>query len=148
LFKLVNKTLAMQSFDIRWEQRFANYNKALSQLTKFIEQKKLNELEEQGLIQAFEYTFELAWNVIKDYYLFQGETGIQGSRDAFRMAFSRGLINNGEEWMKMIESRSRTSHTYNEETAKEIANAVRNKYFDMFIDLQETLTNIRDGKSI
>jgi nucleotidyltransferase substrate binding protein (TIGR01987 family) len=137
----------MSDLDIRWKQRFVNYNKALAQLTKFIEQLSLNELEEQGLIHAFEYTFELAWNLIKDYYFYQGETEIQGSRDAFRIAFSRNLIQDGESWMKMIESRSRTSHTYNEETAREIADAIRNKYFDMFIDLQETFTNLNDGKS-
>lgn len=69
--------------DIRWKQRLKNYNKALSQLTKFIEKRELNELEEQGLIQAFEYTYELAWNVMKDYYEFQGTEKIQGSRGCF-----------------------------------------------------------------
>jgi len=108
----------MEKQDVRWKQRFNNYSKALSQLEKFIVKgKELNELEEQGMIQAFEYTFELAWNLLKDYYEYQGVTNLQGSRDAFRLAFNRGLITDGEAWMKMIESRSKTSHTYNEETA-------------------------------
>ncbi|MGH2645554.1 MAG: nucleotidyltransferase substrate binding protein [Chitinophagaceae bacterium] len=98
--------------DIRWQQRFDNYKKALSQLTKFIKKGDLNELEKQGLIQAFEYTYELAWNVMKDYYEFQGSEKIQGSRDAIRLAFKRGLISDGEGWMKMLDSRTRTSHTY------------------------------------
>ena len=76
--------------NIRWIQRLNNYSKALSQLTKFIEKGELNELEKQGLIQAFEYTFELAWNTIKDLFEAQGETGILGSRDAFRMGPAPG----------------------------------------------------------
>lgn len=82
--------------DIRWKQRFANYQKALAQLSKFVEKNNLNELEEQGVIKAFEYTYELAWNVMKDYYEYQGEKDIQGSRDAIRLAFKRGLIADGE----------------------------------------------------
>jgi hypothetical protein len=65
--------------DIRWKQHFYNYQKALIQLTRFIEKGELSELEEQGIIKAFEYTYELAWNVIKDYYEEQGEVSIQGS---------------------------------------------------------------------
>jgi hypothetical protein len=72
----------MAEKDIRWIQRCSNYSKALGQLSKFIEKNELNELEKQGLIQAFEYTYELAWNTIKAYFEDQGETGIHGSRDA------------------------------------------------------------------
>jgi hypothetical protein len=67
--------------DIRWKQRFSNYKKALLQLTKFIDKGKLNELQKQGLIQAFEYTHELAWNVLKDYLQDQGIQNITGSKD-------------------------------------------------------------------
>ncbi len=121
--------------DIRWIQRFANYKKAISQLSKFIEKADLNELEDQGLIQCFEYTYELAWNTIKDFYESQGETGIQGSRDAIRLAFKRGLIENGDLWMKMIKSRTLTSHTYNEELVSEISEAIFNDYYQEFIKL-------------
>jgi nucleotidyltransferase substrate binding protein (TIGR01987 family) len=134
------KSIIMGEFDIRWQQRFSNYLKALSQLQKFIDKgDALNDLEEQGLIKAFEYTFELAWNTMKDFYESQGETGIQGSRDAIRMAFRRGLIEDGDNWMKMIESRIRTSHTYNEETANEIAEDIKNKYFKLFLLLRGKL---------
>jgi nucleotidyltransferase substrate binding protein (TIGR01987 family) len=109
----------MQS-DIRWKQRFYNYQKALSQLTKFIEKGEPNELVEQGIIKAFEYTYELAWNVIKDYYQEQGEVSIQGSRDALRLAFQRGLIADGDNWMKMIKSRIASVHTYNLEVARKL----------------------------
>lgn len=126
--------MAQSDHDIRWKQRFSNYKKALEQLQKFIDKGVLSDLEEQGLIKAFEYTFELAWNVMKDYYEFQGVTNIQGSRDAIRMAFNRGLIIDGENWMKMIESRINTSHTYNEATAKEIANFTTQIYHPLFVE--------------
>jgi len=129
----------MEKQNIRWVQRFSNYKKAFSQLKKFIDKGELNELEQQGLIQAFEYTYELAWNTIKDFYENQGEINIQGSRDAFRLAFNRGLIENGDIWLDMVKSRTKTSHTYNEETANEIANAITNSYFNLFLTLKDTL---------
>ncbi len=130
---------------IRWEQRFSNYKKALEQLQKFIDKGALSELEEQGLIKAFEYTFELAWNVMKDYYEYQGVANIQGSRDAMRMAFKRGLIKDGENWMKMIESRINTSHTYNEATAREISNLTTNIYYPLFVEFEATMENIQSA---
>jgi len=90
----------MSAEDIRWIQRLNHFNKALNQLTKFIEKGALNELEEQGLIQFFAYTYELARTTIKDYFESQAETNIHGSRDAFRLAFKRGLIEDGETWMR------------------------------------------------
>lgn len=134
------QSIEMSQEGIRWIQRFQNFKKALNQLEKFIAKKAdLNELEQQGLIKAFEYTFELAWTVIKDFYEHQGITNLQGSRDTFRMGAERGLIANGEEWMKMIESRIKTVHTYNEETADEIAEAIVNNYFAMFQALKQSL---------
>jgi nucleotidyltransferase substrate binding protein (TIGR01987 family) len=129
--------------DIRWIQRFNNYTKAVSQLTKFIDKGELNELEEQGLIQSFEYTFELAWNTIKDFFEAQGEAGILGSRDAFRLAFKRGLIQKGDVWMDMIRNRALTSHTYNETVAEAIARAIRDDYFPEFVKLQQSLDALR-----
>ena len=127
------------SEDIRWKQRLDNYSKALRQLTKFIEKGELNEMEQQGLIQCFEYTYELAWNTIKDVFEAQGEIGIIGSRDAFRLAFKRGLIENGEIWMEMIKSRVLTSHTYNEDVAEAIVRSIVTQYYDEFISLHQRL---------
>ncbi|HSN23719.1 MAG TPA: nucleotidyltransferase substrate binding protein, partial [Methylomicrobium sp.] len=87
--------------DIRWKQRYANYQKALQQLTKFMQKGDLNELEEQGLIQAFKCTHELAWYVLRDYLLAKGHQNIHGSRDATREAFKLDLLDNGESWMEM-----------------------------------------------
>ena len=133
----------MEKQDIRWIQRFDNFNKALEQLTKFINEDSLNELEEQGLIQSFEYNYELAWNTIKDYFENQGETGILVSRDAFRLAFKIGLIDNGEIWMKMIASRIQTTHTYDKKIAKEVVESIINIYYDEFISLQKRLLELK-----
>lgn len=126
----------MESHDIRWVQRFNNYCKAVEQLTKFIQKEHLNELELQGLVQSFEYNYELAWNTIKDYFEEQGETEIHGSRDAIRLAFKRGIIEEGDIWMEMIKSRALTSHTYNEDTVIEITSKIKNIYYNEFIKLK------------
>ncbi|MCX8496074.1 MAG: nucleotidyltransferase substrate binding protein [Akkermansiaceae bacterium] len=132
----------MSSSDIRWIQRFENYTKAVAQMTRFIEKGDLNEMEEQGLIQSFEYTYELAWNTLKDFFEDQAESNIFGSRDAFRLAFKRGLIEEGEIWMDMIKSRALTSHTYNEDTAKAIAQSIRGAFFPEFVKLQARLETL------
>jgi nucleotidyltransferase substrate binding protein (TIGR01987 family) len=113
----------------RWKQRLENFGYALKQFTKFIEKKELNELEKQGLIKAFEYTYELAWNTLKDYYEYQGEANIQGSRDAIQIAIQRGLIIKGEVWMKIILSRNLTSHIYNEDKINEISDLIQTEYY-------------------
>ena len=127
--------MAEEQKDIRWQQRFSNYKKAFARLKKFIDKGSLSELEAQGLIKAFEYTFELAWTTLKDFLEFSGQTDIYGSRDAIRKAFELGLINDGEKWMDMLKSRNLTSHTYNEETAQEICKAVTQTYFTLFEQL-------------
>lgn len=128
--------------EIRWIQRFANYKRALSQLEKFIAKGQLNELEEQGLIQAFEYTHELAWNVLRDYLREQGKFDINGSRDATREAFKLDLIQDGDSWMDMIKDRNRTSDTYNKATADMIAKNITERYFALYITLRETMERL------
>ncbi len=125
--------------DIRWKQRLDNFTKALNQLSYGIElmkQRKLFMLEEQGLIQAFEYNHELAWNLLKDYLTdYGGAINLIGSRDTTREAFKRGLIENGDIWMGMIKSRNLSSHTYNENTAQELIRIIP-AYHTEFIELQ------------
>ncbi|GAB1483178.1 nucleotidyltransferase substrate binding protein [Treponema sp.] len=129
--------------DIRWKQRLANYRKGFSRLDSAIQlarSRELSELEQQGLIQAFEFTHELAWNLMKDWFDYQGKTDISGSRDATREAFNKGLIDNGEPWMEMIKSRNLSSHTYNLEVAHEIAESIIERYyneFSLFLDRME-----------
>lgn len=128
--------------DIRWHQRLQDFKAAFTEFQEAIElnkQRPLSKLEEQGLIQVFKHTYELSWNTIKDFYKAQGETDIQGSRDAIRLAFRRGLIQQGDTWMEMIKSRTLTSHTYNRETAKLIVNQIINGYFTEIKALLTTL---------
>ena len=82
----------MSDQDIRWQQRFSNYKKALAQLTRFVQHKSLNEMEEQGLIQAFEYTHELGWKTLADFVKSQSIVQIFGSKDTIREAFNIDLI--------------------------------------------------------
>ncbi|MFO7646381.1 MAG: nucleotidyltransferase substrate binding protein [Desulfosarcina sp.] len=132
-----------QTKDIRWIQRFSNYQKALGQLKKFIDKGELSELEDQGLIKAFEYTYELAWTTLKDFLEYRGQTDIFGSRDVIRKAFQLNLINDGHRWMDMLASRNKTSHTYNRETAQEICQAVKNDYFSLFQQLETRLDRLK-----
>lgn len=131
--------------DIRWQQRFMNYKKALGQLADGLDIEHPSDLEREGIIQRFEYTFDLAWKTLKDYLEFQGITDITGSRDTFREAFSFGIIEKGELWMEMIESRNLTSHTYNEETASKILESIRNEYYSLFISLDAHLNEEKNS---
>ena len=130
--------------DIRWQQRFNNYQKAFNQLEKFIAKPELSDLEEQGLIKAFEYTYELAWTTLQDFLKYRGQSNIYGSRDAFRKAFQLGLLEDGELWMDMLKSRNATSHTYNEETARQICKAVKKDYYPAFAALREKLQHLQN----
>ena len=134
--------------DIRWKQRFSNYKKALNQLTCAVtlsQQRPLSELEQQGLIQAFEYTHELSWNLLRDYLREQGNQTIYGSKDAIREAFNVDLIQDGEIWMDMIQNRNQTSHTYNLETAQAIAHNIISQFFPLFVSLQNTMQKLHDA---
>lgn len=132
----------MNDPDIRWQQRFANYQKALLQLQNAVElsnQRALSPLEKQGVIQAFEFTHELAWNLLKDFLQDQGNQNIRGSKDATREAFKVELIQDGDQWMAMIQSRNISSHTYNEHTAEQLVNAIIHDYYPLFRALDKEI---------
>ena len=99
----------------------------------------LSKLEQQGLIQAFEFTHELGWNVLKDYLEQQGIFGLIGSRDASRSAFQNGLVTDGEAWMDMIKARNLTSHTYNPEVADSVMRDILRRFYPAFAALQQRL---------
>lgn len=100
-----------ESKDIRWQQRFGNFEKALRQFTEGIENKGANppDIIKEGIIQRFEFTHELAWNVMKDFLTEEGIRNVFGSKSATREAFNKGLIQNGQTWMDMIDSRNKYS---------------------------------------
>ncbi len=124
------------NLDIRWKQRFANHEKAVGQLQRFIDKGKLNEFEEQGLIQCFEYTYELGWNVLKDYLESVGNQNINGSKIAIMTAFRLGIIEDGAGWMNMLKDRNKSSYTYNEDTANEIVSHIYEYALPLFIALK------------
>jgi len=129
----------MENQDIRWQQRFDNFKKAFAQLDKAVQQGDFNELERQGLIKAFEYSYELAWNTLRDFLINKGYTDVIGSKASFRLAFQLGIIENGNGWMEMVKSRKLTSHTYNLETAESVEEAIETNYHKMFKQLIERL---------
>jgi len=136
--------------DIRWQQRFNNYLKAFQTLVDAVElarSRELSQLEQQGLIQSFEFTHELAWNVLKDYLEDKGITGLIGSKDATRVAFQNGLIVQGEDWMKMIETRNKTSHTYNPHIAQTVVNDILERFYPAFESMANKFTVISDPGS-
>jgi nucleotidyltransferase substrate binding protein (TIGR01987 family) len=137
--------------DIRWQQRCSNFQRAFASLAAAVglaRTRPLSDLEKQGLIQAFEFTHELAWNVMRDYFVYQGNTAITGSRDAVREAFSKGLLDDGEGWMEMLQSRNLTSHTYNQAVADEIVARIIGSYFMLFEVFLARMTNLaQDGNT-
>jgi nucleotidyltransferase substrate binding protein (TIGR01987 family) len=132
--------------DVRWLQRFSNYRKALAKLSKAVdivssqmeEDEDIDELLEEGLIQRYEYTHELAWKVMKDYAEYQGITGISGSRDAIRQTLQFGLIDD-ENWMRSISDRNLTSHQYDEDTAKAIIENITEVYYPLFVKYEKVM---------
>lgn len=134
--------------DIRWSQRFNHFKNAYAQLQEalgLMETRPLSNLEKQGTIQAFEFTYELAWNVLRDYLVWQGAETISGSRDAIREGFKRELISDGHTWLAMLQDRNRTVHTYNEETANQILNHLQHQYAPLFSEFLKTFNDKQNG---
>ncbi len=132
----------MDAEDIRWKQRYANFCKAVQQLTEFIEKPELNKFEAQGLIQCFEYTFELGWKTAKDYLEAQGFS-VKSPRQTIQTAFQTELIADGHVWIDALEKRNLMAHTYDENTTKEAERLIRDKYFPMLKALQEELEKMQ-----
>jgi nucleotidyltransferase substrate binding protein (TIGR01987 family) len=137
----------MSTQDTRWLQRFSNYQKALLTLAEAADlsaTRALSNLEQQGLIQGFEFTHELAWNVLKDYLEEQGFVGIIGSKNATREAFKNALIADGDVWMDMIKARNMTSHTYSTDVAQGIASDILQRFYPAFKAMAVTFSALRE----
>ena len=130
----------------RWEQKLQSYHKALDRLAEVVnemDKRQLNDFEADGLIQRFEFTFELAWKLIKSYAEYQGtDKEIMGSRDAVRWAFENHLISDSATWMEMIKRRNDTSHTYDEDTAAEVVLRVKDFYYQDFVALFDKMKKL------
>ncbi len=129
----------------RWKQRLVSFEKSLNkvlEITDNIDLASLSEIERDSLIKRFELTFELSWNVLKDFLELQVETGLFGSRNTFQTAFRRGLIGDGEKWMQMIESLIMAAHVYDEEKAVEIAVRIYDRYIYLFKKLSKSMEDL------
>ena len=127
--------------DIRWKQRFQNFEKAYLFLKKATELASLDDLQAAGLIQSFEFTFELSWKTLKDY---MDEMGIslKFPREVIKQAFQSELIIDGELWLEMLEKRNELTHTYNEVQTKKAVAKIRERYFPALSQVYETLKNV------
>ncbi len=137
----------MTIHDIRWIQRLNHFNQAFARMQSAVAlaaERDLSDLEQQGLIQGFEYTHELAWKTLKDFLEHRGTEALYGSKDVTRQAFRLGLIEDGDIWMDMIRDRNLTSHTYNEETAMEIVDAILKRYCAAFSNFQLKMVSLKE----
>ncbi len=123
----------------RWLYRFDNYKRAFSLLREAIEitqTRELTQLEKEGVIQRFEYTWELAWKVIKDYLEHEGLVLDKITpASVIRTAFEAKIITHGERWMQALDARNKMSHTYNLKKFEETIQEIRTSYLALFDDL-------------
>lgn len=133
----------MSNEDIRWIQRFNNYRKALARLGEAValaEERDLSDLEQQGLIQGFEFTFDLAWKTLQDYLRHHKRPNDNGGPNVIiGQALEDGIIKGEEVWKAMKKSRDLTSHSYDGETADDIAENILDTYHGLFIQLETRL---------
>lgn len=128
----------MEGKDIRWRQRFENFEKSYQLLEKYSHQDIMTDLEKAGMIQLFEMTFELAWKVIKDYLEAQGFS-IKSPREAIKQGFQIELLDNGHIWMDALENRNLTTHTYDESLTNKILIKIIEEYLPQIEKLYEKL---------
>jgi nucleotidyltransferase substrate binding protein (TIGR01987 family) len=126
------------SADIRWKQRYENFDRALGKLVQALIEEKLSELERAGVIQYYQFTFELAWKTLKDY---MEERGIDAKfpRDVIKEAFRYGLIEDGELWLDMLQKRNLMAHTYDENTAETAYRLIRDRYTNALKQVHDRL---------
>lgn len=133
----------ISSQDIRWKQRFQNYEKAFKRLSRAIEVVKSapdDDLLQSGLVQTYEYTFELAWKTLKDYLTLEGFE-VRSPRETIRQGFQSGYIMNGEDWLQALAYRNLTTHIYDNEIIIRVLNGIFERYFfllqDFYVSFKE-----------
>ncbi len=130
--------MIVENKDIRWKQRFQNFDKAYLLLERTLKIENPSEAEKGGVIQFYEMAFELAWKLMKDYLDEQGFT-VQSPREAIKQAFQSGIIEDGHIWIDALEDRNLTTHTYDEEIATEVVSKIRMVYFPALSQLYNLL---------
>lgn len=130
--------------DVRWKQRFQNFDKAFKRLADailIIRNDPDNVLLQAGLIQTYEFTFELAWKTLKDYLEMEGFT-VPSPRATLRQAFQCGYIQQGDVWLKALNDRNLTAHTCDDEVAKEVIADIQQTYYFLLKDLHQWLMEL------
>lgn len=133
-----------KSKDIRWQQRFQNFKKAFLQLEKAVAIKDPDIIQQQGIVQCFEYNFELAWKTLQDFLA--GERGyvdVRGPRPVIELAFQDGILQDGVKWLEMLKNRNLTSHLYDEQEVQKILEKISKDYFPLFSDLKSYFENLK-----
>lgn len=128
--------------DFKRNQSFVNFEKAFLLLKDALRKNNLSELEKAGVIHYFEFTFELGWKTLKDYLQ---EMGVEARfpRDTIKEAFTNGLIQDGDLWLDMLEKRNLMSHTYDEFTANQSFQMVRDEFIHGIEQLYTKLKDLR-----
>lgn len=125
--------------EVRWKQRYENFRSSYLLLDKYVDQEEFSELEQAGLIQIFETTFELAWKVMKDYLESEGYQ-VNSPREAIKKSFEIQLIEDGETWLEALAHRNITVHTYDKSKVEELVFIIKDDYFPLLEALHDTLT--------
>ena len=127
----------MSGKTIRWKQRFQNFEKAFIQLKSAVaELESLSDLEKEGLVQRFEYTFELAWKTIKD-FLESKNVDAKFPQEVIKKGFQYDIISDGEIWLEMMEKRNLMAYTYDEEIFKTSVNQISAYFFPAVKELYQ-----------
>lgn len=124
--------------DLRWKQRFANFSKAMNHLENALQIPEPDIVQKAGIIQFFEMSFELAWNMVNDYLEEQGFVDIKSPRGALKKAFEMNILENGHDWMDLLQDRNLTAHTYDEQKASDMEKLIKDKYFPILKDLLDS----------
>lgn len=139
-----------QQMDIRWIQRYANFHKACARLLEVTEADRflddLSELEKEGLVQRFEYTFELSWKVLQDLLIYKGYEFMLGPTGTLKMAFEDGLITDHDRWRRMAKSRNTLSHVYDEAEVLPIVRLIYSDYAPLLKQLDVDLQKLANNK--
>lgn len=129
----------MNSKEIRWKQRFQNFEKSLNYLEHAMQIQHPDIIQKAGLIQFFEISFELSWNVMKEYMEEQGFLELRSPRDTIKKAFEIQLITDGHAWLLTLQNRNLTSHTYDEETAEKVVKEIQSVYYPLLKEIYNRL---------
>jgi nucleotidyltransferase substrate binding protein (TIGR01987 family) len=140
-----------QHTDIRWMQRYSNFHKACRRLLQVTEDDRsmqdLSELEIEGLVQRFEYTFELSWKVMQDLLLYKGYEFMSGPNGTLKMAFEDGLIDDHDGWRRMAKSHNTLSHVYDEEEVLPIVRLIYSDYAPLLKRLDARLEELKNRET-